>query len=199
MVGITLSFLYEGYQSGIPLGLGDKASGGGKGYGRGSGGGISWSLGSTLAGNGGETYCFSAGRVHARNSDEVADRLHQRDMVGLPFMVAQSEGRFINQSKGSVPNGSWNNSDRSQSGSRDSGVSAFRGGRVQPGNPFLGNGGNLDQGLMPQSHQVGMAIGSSAQAGMPTITTVASSSGNNDLLHFGLSLSATQTKSDEGD
>ncbi|KAJ4952644.1 hypothetical protein NE237_029476 [Protea cynaroides] len=111
----------------MPSGLGDKASGCGKGY----GGGISWSMGSTPAGDGG------------------------------------------------VPNGSWNNNDRSQSGSRDSGASAFRGGKVQSGNPFLGNGGNLDQGPMPQSHQVGMAMGSSTQAAMSTVTAVASSSGNN--------------------
>ncbi|KAJ4971362.1 hypothetical protein NE237_004461 [Protea cynaroides] len=153
-----------GTGGGMPSGLGDKASGGGKGYCRGSGGGISWSLGSTPASDGGETYCFPAGRVHTRNSDEVADQLHQLDMVGLPFMVAQSEGRFINEFEGGVPNGSWNNNDRSQYGSRDSGVSASRGGRVQPGNPFLGNGDNLDQGLMPQSHQVGMVTGSSTAA-----------------------------------
>ncbi|KAJ4970154.1 hypothetical protein NE237_003253 [Protea cynaroides] len=171
-----------GTNGGMPTGLGDKASSGGKGYGRGSGGGISWSLGSTPAGDGGETYCFSVGRVHTRNSDEVANQLHQRDMVELPFMVVQSKGRFINESEGGVPNGLWNNNDRNQSGSRDSGASAFRGGRIQPaGNPFLGNGGNLDQGLMPQSHQVGMAMGSSTQAAMSTVMAMASISGNNDL------------------
>ncbi|KAJ4960770.1 hypothetical protein NE237_020680 [Protea cynaroides] len=101
-------------------------------------------------------------------------------MVELPFMVAPSEGRFINESEGGVPNGSWNNNDRSQSGFRDSGASVFRGGRVQPGNPFMGNGGNLDQGLMPQNHQVGMAMGSSTQAAMSMVMAMASSSGNND-------------------
>ncbi|KAJ4962560.1 hypothetical protein NE237_022499 [Protea cynaroides] len=44
----------------------------------------------------------------------------------------------------------------------------------------MGNGGNLDQGLMPQSHQVGMAMGSSTQAAMSTVMAVALSSGNND-------------------
>ncbi|KAJ4960853.1 hypothetical protein NE237_020763 [Protea cynaroides] len=169
---------------GMPSDLGDKASGGEKGYVGALVGGISWSLDSTPAGNGRETYCFSTGRVHIRNSNEVAGWLHQRDMVGLPFMVAQSERIFINESKGGVPNDSWNNNDRSQSDSRDSEASTFRGGRVQLGNPFLGNGGNFDQGLMPQSHQVGMAMGSSTQATMSTITVVASSSGNGDLPLF---------------
>ncbi|KAJ4982000.1 hypothetical protein NE237_032837 [Protea cynaroides] len=169
-----------GTGGGMPSGLGDKALGGGKGYGRGSGGGISWSLGLTPAGDGGDTYCFSTGRVHTRNSDDVANWLSQRDMVELPFVVAQFEGRFINEFGGGVPNGSWNDNDRCKSGSRDSGASAFRGGRVQPGNPFLGNGGNLDQSLMPQSHQVGMAMGSYTQAVMLTVAAVASRSGNND-------------------
>ncbi|KAJ4971950.1 hypothetical protein NE237_005049 [Protea cynaroides] len=71
----------------VPSVLSEKAPGCGKGYGRGSGGGVNVQLGLVSESANVEHYRFDAGRVVARNNGDIAARLQQRSSLLLGGMV----------------------------------------------------------------------------------------------------------------